>query len=162
MSFCECSGAHRPWCLQYPPGENAFFRIRPHAFWVAFWMGIGVVFCDMLEMFSLQNRSKKTFYFWVCFLLNCWWILGGLGRLWVAKNASKNDAKHNSEKTWKKGMQVYAGHIRFSHWGEGVPYKIPAGSGPRDKEWKQCSKRPDKTLWPLHFVPRGHGGGSFP
>ena len=72
--------------------------------------------------------------------------MGGLGRLWVAKNASKNDAKNKSEKHEKKRDASDATYASFSPWGRGGPYKIPAGSGPRDKEWKQCSKRPDKTL----------------
>ena len=45
-----------------------FFRIRPNAFLVAFWMGLGINVGDMLDMLSLQNRNKKPFYFWLLFI----------------------------------------------------------------------------------------------
>ena len=159
MSFCECSGAHQPWFLQYPSCENVFFRIRPHAFWVAFWMGIWVFFVTYWSRFGFKIVVKKHSSFGCVF----YWIFDGFWEAWGGsgspKMLPKTMPKTTQKKHEKKEMQVMRAIRDFPPGGRGVPYKIPAGSGPRDKEWKQCSKRPDKTLWPLHFVPQGHGGG---
>ena len=59
--------------------------------------------------------------------------MGRLGEPQLAKKALKNDAKNTSKKNMKKkGRECTLVYAEICTWEGGVPYKIPAGSGPRD------------------------------
>ena len=99
---------------------------------------------------------------WVGNLSKKWCILGRLGEPQLAKKALKNDAKKTSKKIWKKkDASVRECTQKFALGKGGVPIRSLRAQAPGTGSYRQCSKKPDKTLWPLHFVPQGHGGGFF-